>query len=152
MTTHMKTSTIVQRSRGGLHLAAAAMACTLLFGVGSAFANDAKVTLTGAEEVPVVTTTATGAGTIKVAADKSVSGGVTTKGIAGVAAHIHTGAVGKNGPPVITLTQSSPGVWTVPEGSKFSDEQLASYKAGELYVNVHSAEHKSGEIRAQLKP
>ena len=31
-------------------------------------------------------------------------------------------------------------------------EQLAAYKAGELYVNVHSPTHKGGEIRAQLKP
>jgi hypothetical protein len=31
-------------------------------------------------------------------------------------------------------------------------EQLKSYQAGELYVNVHSAANKGGEIRAQLKP
>jgi hypothetical protein len=139
-------------SRSGLRLVALSLTGALLLGAGGAHANDAKVTLTGAEEVPAVTTTAAGTGTIKVAADKSVSGSVTTKGIEGVAAHIHIGAVGKNGPPVITLTQTSPGVWSVPDGSKLSDEQFASYKAGELYVNVHSAEHKSGEIRAQLKP
>ena len=40
----------------------------------------------------------------------------------------------------------------VPAGSKLTDAQLASLKAGNLYVNVHSAEHKPGEIRAQLKP
>jgi hypothetical protein len=40
----------------------------------------------------------------------------------------------------------------VPEGSKLTDEQYAAFKAGNLYVNVHSAEHKGGEIRTQLKP
>ena len=37
-------------------------------------------------------------------------------------------------------------------GSKLTDEQYASFKSGNLYVNVHTAEHKPGEIRAQLKP
>ena len=119
---------------------------------GAASAADVKVSLSGAEEVPAVTTSATGTGTIKVNDDKSVSGGVTTKGIEGTAAHIHVGAPGKNGPPVITLEQKSPGVWAVPAGSKLTDEQYANFKAGELYVNVHSAAHKPGEIRAQLKP
>ena len=31
-------------------------------------------------------------------------------------------------------------------------EQLKAYQAGEMYVNVHSASNKPGEIRAQLKP
>jgi hypothetical protein len=118
----------------------------------AAFAADIDIKLTGAEEVPAVTTTASGTGTIKVNDDKTVSGSVTTQGIEGTAAHIHMAPAGKNGPPVIPLTQSSPGVWSVPAGSKLTDEQYAAFKAGELYVNVHSAAHKPGEIRAQLKP
>ena len=116
------------------------------------FAADVKVKLTGAEEVPPVSTAATGAGTIKVNDDMTVSGSVTTKGIEGVAAHIHSGAVGKNGPPVIPLEQTSPGVWSVPAGSKLTADQYKTFKAGELYVNVHSAAHKGGELRGQLKP
>jgi hypothetical protein len=116
------------------------------------FAADIKVKLTGAEEVPPVSTAATGAGTIKINDDMTVSGSVTTKGIEAVAAHIHSGAVGKNGPPVIPLEQTSPGVWSVPAGSKLTADQYKTFKAGELYVNVHSAAHKGGEIRGQLKP
>lgn len=130
----------------------AALALVLLLGPGLALAGDSKVSLTGKEEVPAVETAATGSGTITVGADKSVSGSVTTKGVDGVAAHIHQAAAGKNGPPIIVLEKTGDGVWSVPKGSKLSDEQLAAYKAGELYVNVHSAAHKGGEIRAQIKP
>jgi hypothetical protein len=119
---------------------------------GSAFAVDLKLNLTGAEETPPVTTSASGTGTISIAADKSVGGTIKTKGIDGTAAHIHVGAPGQSGPPIITLGKGADGVWSIPAGSKLTDEQYASFKAGNLYVNVHSAEHKPGEIRAQLKP
>ncbi len=127
-------------------------AATLLVLAGSAFAADVKVNLIGAEETPPVTTKASGSGTISIAADKSVSGSVNTTGIDGTVAHIHIGAPGQAGPPIITLTKSSAGVWLVPGGSKLTDEQYESFKAGNLYVNVHSAQHQPGEIRAQLKP
>ena len=142
---------MISKSRFNLPLAVAT-AGALLIATGLAIAGDSKVSLSGADEVPAVTTSATGAGTITVGADKSVSGSITTKGIVGTVAHVHLGAPGKNGPPVITLAKTSDGVWSVPEGSKLTDEQYASYKAGDLYVNIHSAEHKGGEIRAQLKP
>jgi len=118
----------------------------------SAFAVDVKVSLSGAEETPPVTTAASGSGTISIAADKSVSGTIKTTGIEGTAAHIHVGAAGESGPPIITLEQSTAGVWKVPAGAKLTADQYANFKAGKLYVNVHSAEHKPGEIRAQLKP
>jgi len=129
-------------------LAVAALSLT----AGLALADDVKVKLTGAEEVPPTTSAATGTGTITIGADKSVSGSVKTSGVEGVAAHIHQAAAGKNGPPIITLTKGADGAWTVPAGSMLNDAQLAAYKAGELYVNVHSAANKGGEIRAQLKP
>jgi CHRD domain len=131
---------------------AVALAAAVALVSGVAFAADVKVSLNGAEETPPVTTTATGTGSIHIAADKAVSGSVKTSGIEGTVAHIHVGAVGKSGPPIITLTKNPDGSWAVPAGSKLTDEQYASFKAGELYVNVHSAEHKGGEIRAQLKP
>jgi len=118
----------------------------------SAYAGDVKVTLTGAEEVPAVTTSATGTGTISVKDDGTISGSVTTKGVEGMAAHIHRAPAGKNGPPVVPLTKTGDGVWSVAEGTKLNAEQLAAFKAGELYVNVHSAANKGGEIRGQLKP
>jgi len=127
-------------------------AAALLTIGGLALAVDLKVTLTGAEETPPVTTTASGAGTISIGADKSVSGTIKTTGIDGIAAHIHVGAPGQAGPPIIPLSKAADGVWSVPAGATLTDEQYASFKAGNLYVNVHSAEHKPGEIRGQLKP
>lgn len=131
---------------------ALATAAALIAFSGSAVAVDLKVKLIGAEETPPVTTAATGTGTITIAADKSVRGTIKTKGIAGTVAHIHVGAPGQSGPPIITLDKTGEDVWVVPAGSKLTDEQYASFKAGNLYVNVHSAEHKPGEIRGQLKP
>ena len=129
-----------------------ALAAILVAAFGVASAEDVSVKLTGDQETPPVTTTATGAGKITIAADKTVSGSITTKGIVGTAGHIHEAPAGKSGPPIITLTKSGDDTWTVPDGSKLTDAQYESYKAGNLYVNVHSAANKGGEIRAQLKP
>ncbi len=129
-----------------------AFCALLLLSSSWAFAGDSKVQLSGDHEVPPVQTSATGTGTISVGEDKSISGSVTTKGVDGIAAHVHLAAAGKNGPPIVTLEKSAEGKWSVPEGSKLTDAQYASYKAGELYVNVHSAANRGGEIRGQIKP
>ena len=127
-------------------------ATALAVSIGTASALDVKMKLTGAEETPPVTTSASATGTITIAADKSVSGTIKTMGIDGTVAHIHVGAPSEAGPAIIALNKGADSVWSVPAGSKLTDEQYASFKAGNLYVNVHSAEHKPGEIRAQLKP
>ena len=106
--------------------------------------------LSGTQEVPPVTTSARGEGSITVADDGSVSGSVITSGVAGVAAHIHTGARGENGPISVGLVKTGDNTWSVPAGARLNDAQQAAFKAGKLYVNVHSATHKGGEIRAQL--
>ena len=131
-----------------------AMMCAGLFTVAAAssFAKDMAVTLSGDQEVPPVTTAASAAGTITVNDDKSVSGSVMTKGIAATAAHIHEAAKGKNGPVIIPLTKSGDNTFTVAAGAKLTDAQLESLKAGNLYVNVHSAANPGGELRAQLAP
>ena len=132
--------------------AGAGAAAMLLAGAAMAASHSVKVTLSGASDVPPVTTAASGAGTIMVGDDMSVSGSVTTKGLDGTAAHIHTGAAGVNGPVTIGLTKTADGVWSVPAGAKFTEEQYKTFKAGGTYVNVHTAANKPGEIRGQLVP
>lgn len=130
----------------------AATAVVLASFATPAVADDLKFKLSGDMEVPPVSTMAAGDGTITIKPDMSVSGKVMTSGLAGTMAHIHIGKAGTNGPVVITLNKSGDNGWMVPEGSKLSEPQYQAYKAGELYVNVHSADHKPGEIRGQLMP
>lgn len=118
----------------------------------SVFTGD-NVKLSGSEENPPVTTEASGSGTITVKDDKTVSGSVKTSGVVGTAAHIHMAPAGRNGPVIIPLTKSSDGnTWSVPAGARLTDAQYDAYKKGGLYVNVHSAKNKGGEVRGQLKP
>jgi hypothetical protein len=111
-----------------------------------------NVMLSGQESVPAVSTMGFGMGRIMVGKDRRVSGDIKISGVDAVAAHIHIGGVGKIGPPIITLEQMSGKVWTVPLNAVLTDGQLKSYKAGQLYINVYSKSHKTGEIRGQLRP
>lgn len=112
----------------------------------------AKVALSGSQEVPPVKTSATGSAMVTVKSDRSVSGSITTTGIDATAAHIHEGEAGKNGPVIVPFTKASDGTWSIASGAKLTETQYASYLAGNLYINVHSAANKGGEIRGQLKP
>ena len=128
------------------------MAILVAMGVGVASAADAKVTLSGSQEVPPVTTSATGSGTITVAADQSISGSIKTTGIKATAAHIHLAAAGANGPVIVPLTKVGEDGWAVGPGAKLQDAHYQAFKDGNLYVNVHSAANPNGEIRGQIKP
>jgi hypothetical protein len=86
-----------------------------------------------------------------VKSDGAVSGSVTTTGVQGTMAHIHQGAKGQNGPVIIPLTKSGD-TYSVPAGAKLNDAQIKAFKAGDLYVNVHTAANKGGEVRGQLNP
>ena len=110
-----------------------------------------KVNLTGTDEVPPLSVPGSGSGTIRVEEDGTVSGSVTTKDVAGTMAHIHRGAKGTNGPVIVPLDKNGD-TYSVPAGRKLTDEQMKDLKAGNLYVNVHTAKNKGGEVRGQLTP
>ena len=68
-----------------------------------------------------------------------------------VAAHIHRGAAGVNGPVVVPFTP--PGADGNSAGCTSSDKALLDEivaNAAGFYVNVHTKEHPAGAIRAQL--
>lgn len=118
---------------------------------GQVFTPLRTATLTGAAEVPPVTTSATG--TCAFFANpftKGVAGRSETTGVVGTAAHAHRAVAGVAGPVVIPQTSPSAGVWITAPGATISDDLLASFMKGDLYCNVHSAANPGGEIRGQL--
>ncbi len=135
--------------------AATALALAALLGAcshGPHHPGGHGVTLSGAQEVPANTSTASGRSDIRVAHDRGVSGGVRYTGMVATVAHIHEGAVGANGPVIVPLVKTAEGMFAVPPNTMLTPPQYASYQAGNLYVNVHSDAYPAGEIRAQLKP
>ncbi|OFC71394.1 CHRD domain-containing protein [Alteromonas confluentis] len=68
------------------------------------------------------------------------------------AAHIHTGRIGTNGDVLVALEQSMDDMtmWMTPEGTMIDEDILAVLVSGGHYVNVHSPDFPSGEIRGQI--
>src|SRR5580765_8559175 len=103
-------------------------------GCASAGKTTSTATLTGAQQVPPVTTTASGTTDISARPSRCPSaatslscptlhGNVWTSGVAATAAHIHQGAPGQNGPPIVTLVKTGDNIWAVPLGSSITDAQ-----------------------------
>lgn len=119
----------------------------------------ANATLSGANEVPAVTTTATGraSGSYN-RTSKILNLNVTYAGFTPVAWHIHNAATGVNGPVIFNFINSSntaiastfptPFAYTTPLG--LAPDQEVNLLAGNNYVNIHSARNPGGEIRGQL--
>jgi hypothetical protein len=110
-----------------------------------------SVKLSPAEEVPPVSASGSGSGTLRVEEDGTVSGSVKTEGVDGTMAHIHQGAKGQNGPVIVPLEKKGD-TYSVPAGRKLTKAQMEAWKAGNLYVNVHTARNKGGEVRGQITP
>lgn len=111
-----------------------------------------KNSLTGAQEVPPVTTG--GSGTVDSTFDKgtnTLTWTVTYSGLSGpvTAGHIHgPAAAGANAGVVIPFSGdlSSP----IRGKATLTAAQVADLTAGRYYVNLHTAKNPGGEIRGQL--
>ena len=111
-----------------------------------------KNSLTGAQEVPAVTTG--GSGSVETTFDKStnvLTWSVAYSGLSGpvTAGHIHGPApAGTNAGVVIPFTGdlASP----IKGKATLTAAQVADLSAGRYYVNLHTAKNPGGEIRGQL--
>src|SRR5439155_9460612 len=104
------------------------LGATALLVAGCASAGKPQLALTGAQEVPPVTTNASGYTDIAVREFKgpaattglncyNVVGMVSGARMIPTAAHIHQAASGQNGPVIVPLSRVSDTLWAVPSGA-----------------------------------
>ncbi len=108
--------------------------------------------LNGDQEVPPVTTSATGSSFIFPNPTLDTLTYITLyDGLSGqpTGAHVHFSEVGKNGPVIIPLNPSPiPGIYF---GQVVIDkDNLANLTNGLFYINIHTSAHPGGEIRGQI--
>ncbi|MDX1536167.1 CHRD domain-containing protein [Arsukibacterium sp.] len=110
--------------------------------------------LSGAQEVPAVTTMASGDGYALVNTDDyAVELVALTEGVDDATmAHIHTGRVGNNGDVLVGLEQvtDEPGKWVTPADTMIDADIFAVLASGGHYVNVHTPANPGGELRGQI--
>ncbi|HXU53799.1 MAG TPA: CHRD domain-containing protein, partial [Casimicrobiaceae bacterium] len=80
-------------------------ACTSMGPMGG-MSNTQTLTLSGANEVPPVATSATGTATVTINPDRTVIVKVSVSGMNATASHIHEGAPGTNGPVIVPFTKT----------------------------------------------
>jgi len=125
--------------------------CVALSGPALAEKMTMKVNLTGASEVPAVTSP--GKGTADVSFDtvtKVLTWKVNYSGLTGpvTMAHFHGPAeAGKNAPVAIPFKDAASGAES---RATLTDAQAADLMAGKMYINVHTDANKGGEIRGQV--
>lgn len=119
---------------------------------GVTFAS--SVTLSGTNEVPAVTTTATGTALLRITADNKLYSKVTVTNVeagdALSAGHIHTGAAGTNGGVLLGLCASAAD-FGVTKIFTPAAAVLTAIKTDALYVNVHSTNKPNGIVRGQIR-
>ncbi|AEB11626.1 CHRD domain-containing protein [Marinithermus hydrothermalis] len=65
-------------------------------------------------------------------------------------AHIHQAAAGENGPIAFELNVSGGTEGTFSGAFVLTDDQVAAFKNGEFYVQIHTEQYNPGELRGQL--
>jgi hypothetical protein len=131
----------------------AVLATAAIFVVAPAYADmeKFKAALTGPGEVPP--TDSKGTGSIEASYDtatKTLTWSGSYSGLTGpeIAAHFHgPAAVGVNAPVMVPVdAKESP----FKGSAALTDAQAKAFADGMIYFNIHTAEHKAGEIRGQM--
>jgi hypothetical protein len=126
-------------------------------------------TLSGANEVPAIATSATGTATLTLDGS-TVNYTINASGLSSVAvfAHLHVAPPEDSGPIVVGFT-GFPSSTAPSATSSFTEEDIQNptnpvletpiatmdqlverIRAGDVYVNIHTDTYRSGEIRGQL--
>lgn len=104
--------------------------------------------LSGSEEVPAVTTSATGSCLAALLADKTTLQVLCTHTLSSTsAAHIHSGAIGVDGDVICDL---GTGATPISASCTLTKAQLSTLLNGDLYVNIHTTANPDGELRGQI--
>jgi hypothetical protein len=114
----------------------------------------ADVPLSPANEVPAVTSTATGLATFRLTTDKKLYTRYTVTNVeaddALTASHVHKAAAGANGPIIIPVYASAAEFGTV-KIITLDDAQITSLKTETVYANAHSVKRPAGIVRGQIR-
>lgn len=118
------------------------------------FGTDLVITtrLSGVNEVPAVETDATGLATLTFNADMTqatLNATVSNLSSPFTKAHIHEAPAGENGSSIINLTEEH-NKGRITKTFEVDKTFIAKLLTGQLYVNVHTENHGSGELRGQL--
>ena len=112
------------------------------------------VLMNGANEVPAVTTTATGLALFRLTTDKKLFTKVTVSNVeAGdvlTAAHIHRAATGVNGPVIFGIYTSAAEFGNV-KIFTLDDAMFTTLKNDALYFNAHTTGKPGGIVRGQIR-
>jgi hypothetical protein len=114
--------------------------------------------LSGSNEAPPVTTSATGMAQFQLTADGSqINYKLNATNLNNfMMAHIHQGKAGENGQPVVPLSMGSGKITASDLQGPLAGKQLSDLinlmKTGGTYTNIHTQTNQNGEIRGQISP
>ncbi len=113
------------------------------------------VALTGAAEVPAVTTTASGIALLRLMTDKTLYSKITVTGVeatdAMTVAHIHGPAAAGVNAAVLQGLCANAADFGVVKTNTLSDANVTALKTANVYVNAHSTLFPGGKIRGQIR-
>ncbi len=112
--------------------------------------------LSGDQEIPAVTTSASGAGIVSIDRDQdNAHFMIVASGIMANGAHFHNAVAGQSGGVIYDLTpyymnNGIFGYWKSSDATPFTTAQSIRFRNDSVYVNLHTVANPGGEIRGQV--